>query len=285
MKNKQKALGHFITMGSDSDLSFFRASSSKRMSSTETDSESDIFSSIGCTGMRRKGKGISQNNNQDEMETERREAYIEKLVKSDPILATLMLDSNSKKYPIDLRVYDISEGRASTWSRRFLGPSREVEGVYHTGLYIHGYEYFYCDGIQKMRPHEVEQNYAMNLVRTHHIGSTLCTRSIFERLLHVISPAFRKQTYDLLKWNCNDFTNICCRKLVGVSIPRYISDQPIEMQRKLYGRFAILSMKFVYGNWKPEDVFGKEIVQKAQEWTTLVKPTATRHIAAMKAMC
>ena len=52
-----------------------------------------------------------------------------------------------------LAVYDLSHGMAKQYLSSLLGIS--VEAIYHTGVRVYGYEYFFSDGIQKMRPDEV----------------------------------------------------------------------------------------------------------------------------------
>lgn len=59
----------------------------------------------------------------------------------------------SSEQIVQLAVYDLSRGMAKQYLSGLLGIS--VEAIYHTGVRVYGYEYFYSDGIQKMRPHEV----------------------------------------------------------------------------------------------------------------------------------
>lgn len=54
---------------------------------------------------------------------------------------------------VELAVYDLSHGMAKKFLSGFLGV--EVEAIYHTGVRVYGYEYFFSDGIQKMKPDEV----------------------------------------------------------------------------------------------------------------------------------
>lgn len=54
---------------------------------------------------------------------------------------------------VELAVYDLSHGMAKTFLSNYLGV--EVEAIYHTGVRVYGYEYFFSNGIQKMKPDEV----------------------------------------------------------------------------------------------------------------------------------
>ena len=55
---------------------------------------------------------------------------------------------------VELAVYDLSHGMAKQFMGSLLGI--EVEAIYHTGVRVYGYEYFFSDGIQKMKPEEVK---------------------------------------------------------------------------------------------------------------------------------
>lgn len=50
------------------------------------------------------------------------------------------MDEGHKK-AVYLRVYDLSDGAARTWSPVLLG--KRIEGIWHTGILLSGMEYFY----------------------------------------------------------------------------------------------------------------------------------------------
>eukprot|EP00914_Ancora_sagittata_P019897 GHVO01039537.1.p1 GENE.GHVO01039537.1~~GHVO01039537.1.p1 ORF type:complete len:287 (+),score=49.56 GHVO01039537.1:699-1559(+) len=171
-------------------------------------------------------------------------------------------DNGNSKYPVCLRVYDISEGKAAQWSSLVL--RKHMEGVWHTGLLVYGYEYFYGDGVVRMRPQHVEETYAMDLYEVKYLGDTSVPQRVYERFLQCISPAFNSDTYDLVDWNCNDFTNFCTQYLLdGVAIPSYILGQPTEVLKSNVGKFAVFCMRLSHGAVRPEDVFGNKAVAAA----------------------
>ena len=51
---------------------------------------------------------------------------------------------------VQLRVYDLSRGLAKQLSLAMLG--RQVDGIWHTGVLVHGLEYFYGGGVQPVTP-------------------------------------------------------------------------------------------------------------------------------------
>ena len=54
---------------------------------------------------------------------------------------------------VQLAVYDLSHGMAKQLLRSLLNV--EIEAIYHTGVRVYGYEYFYSDGIQRVKIEEV----------------------------------------------------------------------------------------------------------------------------------
>jgi singapore isolate B (sub-type 7) whole genome shotgun sequence assembly, scaffold_0 len=55
---------------------------------------------------------------------------------------------------VQLAVYDLSRGIIKSYGSSLLGI--DVEAIYHTGVRVYGYEYFFSNGIQKMTPEDVE---------------------------------------------------------------------------------------------------------------------------------
>ena len=58
---------------------------------------------------------------------------------------------------VQLAVYDLSRGSAKTLASSLLGI--DIEEIYHTGVRVYGYEYFFSSGIQKMKPEEVKSEF------------------------------------------------------------------------------------------------------------------------------
>lgn len=56
---------------------------------------------------------------------------------------------------VQLAVYDLSRGLAKSMASSLLGV--EVEAIYHTGVRVFGFEYFFSSGIQKMLPEQVSR--------------------------------------------------------------------------------------------------------------------------------
>ena len=116
-------------------------------------------------------------------------------------------------YDVILRVYDVSQGVARRWSRLVLGEF--LEAVYHTGVLYRGREYYYCGSIQRSRPEEVTKIYALDFLRSVHLGRSEMAVRDLENMLHSKRHLYTPETYDIAKWNCNHFSDRAVRYLMG----------------------------------------------------------------------
>jgi len=128
------------------------------------------------------------------------------------------------EFTVELFVYDLSQGLASSLSLQFVG--KQFDGIWHTGISCYGYEYFFGGGIQKMFPKTTPYGLP---VKTHLLGKTKKSQAEFEHWLGQQRNRFSVTTYNLMTNNCNNFTNACSQFLLGgVSIPDYILNLPME---------------------------------------------------------
>ncbi|TDH73516.1 hypothetical protein CCR75_006123 [Bremia lactucae] len=135
---------------------------------------------------------------------------------------------------VTLNVYDLSHGMALQLSPALLG--KTIEGVWHSGILVYGKEYFFGGGgIQVMAPELVVQRYGMQPVRSFTLGETDRTLPQLEQFLWENHARFCDATYDLLRHNCNNFTDEVARFLVGTGIPKYILDLPNEALNSPFG--------------------------------------------------
>ncbi|KAH7492520.1 Desumoylating isopeptidase 1 [Phytophthora ramorum] len=135
---------------------------------------------------------------------------------------------------VTLHVYDLSHGMARQMSPALLG--KTIDGVWHTGVLVFGREYFFGGGgIQAMAPELVVQRYGMQPVRTLALGETSRTQQQLEQFLRDNSARFTDATYDLLRHNCNNFSDEVATFLVGSGIPQYIIDLPNEALNSPFG--------------------------------------------------
>jgi len=125
---------------------------------------------------------------------------------------------------------------------------RKIEGVWHTGISVYGFEYFFGGGIKKMYPQDVEEQFRLKPKDTIHLGYTSMCRNDFERFLQEIDSDFTMETYDLIKWNCNNFSDVCAKFLLGRGIPESIMSLPDVINRTLMGALIVKAVKAMAGN-------------------------------------
>ena len=125
---------------------------------------------------------------------------------------------------VQLLVYDLTRGMAAQMSPMILGS--RIEGVWHTGVQVFEREYYYGGGIQASPIGMFALSQSIPPVRVHDIGVTTKTKAELEAFLRSINHQFNAMTYDLLRNNCNNFSDVVCMFLLGQHIPSYIIDLP-----------------------------------------------------------
>ena len=122
-------------------------------------------------------------------------------------------------YKVELNVYDLSGGMAKQHSRQLTGI--QIEGIWHTGLVIHGKEYYYpgssisqdqpaCTPFGK--PH-----------KTIMLGETeVHEEMLLEILKESLCEQFSEKNFNLMNNNGNTFTNEFAEMLLGEGIPETI---------------------------------------------------------------
>eukprot|EP00752_Nemacystus_decipiens_P009894 g8827.t1 len=117
---------------------------------------------------------------------------------------------------------------AKTMSMAILG--KQIDGIWHTGIIVYGKEYFFGGGLQSM-PHEqfVQMHGGVRPTEYIELGSTDISQELFEDFNREVQPRFTAQTYDLMKHNCNNYTNEASQFLLGKGIPEFIVGLPEEV--------------------------------------------------------
>ncbi|GAA5991893.1 hypothetical protein JCM10908_002258 [Rhodotorula pacifica] len=134
--------------------------------------------------------------------------------------------------PVQLYIYDLSNGLAAMWGRSLTG--QDVEGIWHTSLVLHGVEVFFGQGVSIVTPPGT----------THHgvpkkklsCGVTHLDKETFLEYIENLRDTYRADAYHLLNFNCNTFTNDVLGFLNGSSIPAYIRNQPSEIMSTPFGQ-------------------------------------------------
>jgi len=135
---------------------------------------------------------------------------------------------------VQLRVYDLANGLLQTLGY-VLFPYSDVKQIYHTGVVVYGYEYFYSGGILKMKPCDVEKQYNITPIRVAEWGRTNKTMYQFKSYLSSIHSRYTQDKYDLLYHNCNHFSNDICQFLLNRRIPDRIIGLPDRFINSVLG--------------------------------------------------
>lgn len=98
-------------------------------------------------------------------------------------------------------------------------------------------------GIVKLKPAEVQDMYKITPIRVHQLGTTKVTQREFESYLVSIKANFNRECYDLISWNCNNFTDHVSLFLLERGIPAYILDLPEEITNTFMGKIVINFIK------------------------------------------
>ncbi|XP_028990881.1 desumoylating isopeptidase 1b [Betta splendens] len=136
-------------------------------------------------------------------------------------------------YPVKLYIYDMSKGMARQLSPLMLG--KQVDGIWHTAIVVHGNEYFFVgEGINSCPPGGTPLGEPDSVVD---LGFTEVPTEIFmEHLTSLAESSYRKDTYNLFEHNCNTFSNEVAQFLTGRKIPSYITDLPSEVLSTPFGQ-------------------------------------------------
>ncbi|KAI3990830.1 hypothetical protein MKX01_011738 [Papaver californicum] len=106
----------------------------------------------------------------------------------------------------------------------------------HTGVVVFGSEYYFGGGIQHSPVGTTPYGKPIKVVD---LGVTHVPKEIFEEYLQEISPRYTAETYNLLRHNCNNFSNEVAQFLVGTNIPDYILELPNDVLSSLMGAMII----------------------------------------------
>jgi hypothetical protein len=120
--------------------------------------------------------------------------------------------------------YDLSRGMARSLGRQLVGI--DIEGVWHTGIEVFGQEYFFGGGIQAAPAGEFARENGLQPVQRVNVGSTAKSQAELHAWLETQRVTFSAQTYDLLRNNCNNFSDAVARFLTGQGIPEHILELP-----------------------------------------------------------
>ncbi|XP_046710862.1 desumoylating isopeptidase 1b [Silurus meridionalis] len=136
-------------------------------------------------------------------------------------------------YNVKLYVYDLSKGLARQLSPLLLG--KQLEGVWHTSVVIHGAEYFFGgQGITNCPPGATLLGEPDAIVD---LGNTEVPKDLYTEYLSSLQEStYRPEMYHLFEHNCNTFSSEMAQFLTGRKIPSYITDLPSDVLSTPFGQ-------------------------------------------------
>jgi hypothetical protein len=134
-------------------------------------------------------------------------------------------------FPVKLYLYDISHGMARSMSQSLLG--KYIEGIWHSGVVVYGREYYWGGIIQVGAPGTSPYGTPQKIID---LGVTHIPRDVFEDFVGDVKHNYTVQTYSLLNYNCNNFSNEVSNFLLGTDIPTEVKDLPSQVLSTPFGQ-------------------------------------------------
>lgn len=127
-------------------------------------------------------------------------------------------------HEVELVMYDLSAGMAS-WIPSVLLDGHKFDGVWHTGVRAFGVEFWYGGCIHVQKPDDVPFGKPAKTLR---LGKTLVTFRELLQFLTELTGWFNPQSYDVMRNNCNHFSNQVMQYLLyGKELPEEVMLQPL----------------------------------------------------------
>eukprot|EP00929_Paragymnodinium_shiwhaense_P008509 TRINITY_DN112472_c0_g1_i1.p1 TRINITY_DN112472_c0_g1~~TRINITY_DN112472_c0_g1_i1.p1 ORF type:complete len:740 (+),score=167.96 TRINITY_DN112472_c0_g1_i1:130-2349(+) len=154
-----------------------------------------------------------------------------------------------KQAPVHINIYDISDGKVQWLAPILLG--RKVEGLWHTGLVIHGREYWFGGSIFESIPGKTPFG---EPTKVRLIGSTMRTRQeIWNHIDKDLFSEYTSENYDVLTHNCNHFSNALCHFVLNEDIPGDVLHQPEQLMNTWSAKLMRPLLNHALGRFEKKD--------------------------------
>lgn len=158
---------------------------------------------------------------------------------------------------VQLAIYDLSMGMASTLSGQLLGLEHAVPMIPHTAIIVFGREYFFSSGIQNMHPNSFRQSRGIQPVQVITVGHTGVSKERFDHWCYNDDNSdndtngarrlYNEHSYDLFQRNCNHFSDYALKHGLSMDtgVPQWILDIPDKVRRSPMGQMLMPMMQGV----------------------------------------
>ncbi|CAM9017697.1 hypothetical protein WICANDRAFT_28964 [Wickerhamomyces anomalus NRRL Y-366-8] len=138
--------------------------------------------------------------------------------------------SEDQPTPIQLNIYDLSQGLAAQLSLPLIGI--HLKAIYHTSITVYNTEYFFnSQGIMQVVP---LTSHFGKPIEIRSMGETFIPQEIFQEFLQNLDN-FKPGLYELFENNCNDFTKICLEFLNDGILDEEISGMSMKVLKSEKG--------------------------------------------------
>lgn len=126
----------------------------------------------------------------------------------------------SVRSPVELFVYDLSKGVFEENSEMLIGAP--VSGVYHSSICVFGLEIFFEGGINFGRAGSTR--FGSTIFRVPLGITTRTLQELFTWIAEMERTVFQIHQYDVVNYNCHNFTQAACRFLVSeaANVPDFL---------------------------------------------------------------
>ncbi|CAD6911814.1 unnamed protein product [Tilletia controversa] len=156
------------------------------------------------------------------------------------------MSDETDTFPVQLYLYDLSHGMASQLSLALTG--RHFEAVWHTGIIVHGQEYFFGQGVFTCAPGKSHHGQPMEIIE---LGRTAIDRDTWLEMLAELRKRYTASAYHLLNFNCNTFSNEVSELLTGNTIPERIRSLPQDFLATPLGQMFRPQIDSTFSNGLP----------------------------------
>ena len=141
--------------------------------------------------------------------------------------------SQNGKYKVELWLYDLSKGVSKHLSELIF--QKHFEGIWHSSIVVYGKEHYIAGDIVIGEP---GKSHYGKVSRTMELGYTDIPEVIFHQFIATIVDDHTEENYDLMKNNCNHFSDKCSQFLLEKGIPVGVRDLPSDIMKTPVGKIV-----------------------------------------------
>ncbi|KAI9315991.1 PPPDE putative peptidase domain-containing protein [Dichotomocladium elegans] len=143
---------------------------------------------------------------------------------------------------VKLYIYDLSKGLARQMSMSLTG--KQIDGIWHTSVVVYHKEFFFGQGIMTSVPGGSHHGQPLEVVD---MGETYLPEEVIIDYIESQRNVFTPESYHLLDFNCNTFSENLCQFLTGRSIPAHITGLPAEFLNTPFGQSMLPMIEGMFG--------------------------------------